>query len=135
MNEAMKTIVEAVKPVAEKIGEGASHLYEVYTRQMFAEGIATIIAIIVAWIVTVALVSFFLRNLNLFLKETEDERYRSMYTKPHEVIALATGVIALIAAVVTIIGTIAESQTAITKIINPEYHAIERILDQVKGEK
>lgn len=130
--DTIKAVKDALTPLANKIGEGASHLYEVYTRQMVAEAIAALIAMGIGTIVTITLIGFAVRLYRGFKKEKAADPGR--YTQPSEVGAVVLGAAAGILSMVMLIGVGSTLPSTITKLINPEYHAIERLIYQVKGQ-
>ncbi len=126
--ESIDSIVNAIKPVAEKIGEGAAHLYEIYIRQMVAEGIGDLVSMAIFWI-TFAALCFALAK---FAKKSEWDY------GPDNTAAVVTVLIGLLGGVMLLVGmtwTFSSVTNDITKIANPEYHAVQRILDTVKGKE
>lgn len=118
--ETVDSIINAIKPVAEKIGEGAAHLYEIYVKQMFAEGLAGLIASgVVVIIIIIGIVAW--------------KKYAAKPDADDDVLAMTAvfgGMISLFALVMVM----AFLTTNLTMIINPEYHAVQRILETVKGQ-
>jgi len=127
--DTVKAVQEALAPMAQKLGEGAAHLYEVYVRQMFAEGVVglaaatffTIVCGLVCWLV----VPRALRKG--YAMKTKD--YWSDYEVP-----MALGYVGLILSILVALFSVGGAAFSAMKVINPEYYAIERILDQIKGE-
>lgn len=128
MNETAKTVIEAIKPVADKIGEGAAHLYEVYTKQMVAEAIFAGIWVIISLFLLIFVTAVLSRKVT-----HQDKRVSRFVAWTND-----TDGFAIVGFVVfyVLLGIVfsASLYDATLKSINPEYYAVERIIDQVKGE-
>lgn len=124
MKDSVDSIITAIKPLAEKIGEGAAHLYEVYVRQMVAEGIGELITIAAFVILCIAIWIFTRKSWRRFEEKAES------YDDP--VIPVCFTAVACIISFFTLIAVL-NITNSFTKITNPEYHAVQKILDTVKG--
>ena len=128
MNDVVDTVVKALEPIAAKIGEGAAHLYEIYARQMFAEGLSGLIITAILWTLTIV-------GIVMVVKLGKKSKWDA-YGAPDDINAMlfiGASVFIVIPVLFSVvqIGSLTEN---ITKIINPEYHAINRLIDQVTGE-
>lgn len=133
MQETAKMVIDALKPVAEKLGEGAAHLYEVYMRQMFAEGVAGLIVTGVMLVVTVVFLIWFLKAMNKIRKDKAEKKYAWAEDSPYFPQAIFSGIVGVMLTVIMLIAVPSTLFYNITKIVNPEYHAINRLFEQVKG--
>lgn len=117
--ETVNAVVEGIRPVAEKIGEGAEALYGIYVRQMYAEGIAVLVLSILG-LVSVLVYWLVVKKFWKTLKDDED--------------LLAPVMIAGFFYTLIVCGLcIGGFWTGTLKTINPHYYAIERIVNQVRG--
>lgn len=116
--ETVAEISKALEPLAQKLGEGAGHVYEVYLRQMFMEGAFNLIASISMAIIIVIVATLYLNYMNK--------------VNPAEKGANIVLVCLVLSIPMTVI--ILSSLGNVTKMLNPEYHAIQRIVEQVRSE-
>lgn len=134
--DTVKSIQEALTPIAEKIGEGAAHLYEIYVRQIVIESWVHIaVASLLLLLVIGALVSlpFVYRSG----KATVDRlNKKGDYHRDRDVSDTWQGAYLVIVPIVCVItagfATAGLSRSVIA-LNNPEYYAIERLVDQVRN--
>src|SRR4051794_24638763 len=119
-SDSTRQIIEALKPLADKLGQGGSHIYEVYARQMFAEGVAGLALIGFGWILFIAFFTF-------SWKRTEG------FKEADEGIQFFCNLICSLSLVALIASTMIGGFISVTKLINPEYAAIHRIIEDVRG--
>jgi flagellar biosynthesis protein FlhB len=122
--ETVKAVQEALAPMAQKLGEGAAHLYEIYVRQMFAEAVASGVVLLV---LSIGLFAFWI----LWYKS------RKAYEKKHHYASDLSDGLGIAGSFATVVMTVLIPFLlfdTITKLINPEYYAIERIITQVRGD-
>jgi putative Mn2+ efflux pump MntP len=118
--QTVKAIQDAMKPVADKIGEGAGYTWEVFVRQQVAEGVARLI-----WAVALLLLTFAgYRLIRHGLKKMSEDKYSDwdfalIWIVPSTVAALAFSLLAL--------------TTGVMHLLNPEYYAITGLIDMVRG--
>ncbi len=110
--DTTKQIIDAIRPLAEKLGQGTGHLYEVFVRQQFVDAVGYAIWAVILLLVGVFLIWILLR----FREEVED-----------------VSMIAGILGVCLLVGSVFAGQAAIKRMINPEYYAIQAILCAAKG--
>lgn len=125
MKESVDSIITAIKPLADKIGEGAAHLYQVYVHQMVAEGIGGLITItafvmfcVLLWIIT----------------KKSWNKYDQSNLSDDPVVAILLTIVAAIVSFFTLAAVLSITNS-VTKVINPEYHAVQKILETVKGKE
>lgn len=116
VKETVDEISKALQPLAEKLGESAEYLYGVYVKQMLTEGVIYGVASLVAAIALVFISLKIIKHLKSTLSDYDIE---------------ATLTVIVLTAM--FFGLSVLATTNIGKIINPEYYAIERIVDQVRG--
>ena len=127
--ETIKALQDALTPLADKIGQGAAHLYGVYARQMLAEGIAELVIMAFLLILGIgALVQFLKVFLHLDQWQREDRHYASLKEE-----AGFRLVIFGISAIVAIAFGCVLLFDGVTKVVNPEYAAIQRLVETVRG--
>lgn len=125
MKESVDAVITAIKPLAEKLGEGAAHLYQVYTKQMVAEGIGDLVAMGIFWLLFVVLCI-------ALAKVAKKSKWD--YGEPDNAAAgftIGLSILGVILFIIGIIWTFSSVTTDVTKIVNPEYHAVQRILETV----
>lgn len=132
MEESVKIVVEALKPVAEKIGQGAQALFEIYTKQMVAEGVANLIA---AGIALVLLIACAIVGTKLFkhgqkLSQESGARYDA-----GDGFKFVGAFIPSIIGFVCLVVLFAAPIEATLKLMNPQYYAIERLVKQATDKK
>lgn len=123
MENSAKLVIDAIRPLAEKIGEGAAHLYEVYTKQVVVEGITTLI--IAGFCLLAIPVGIWFWRLG----------YKQYVSRKDKREATGEGFVwigVLLTAAATF-GLITSTVTGIQQLVNPEYTAIQRIICQAKG--
>lgn len=137
--ETVKAVQDALSPLAHKLGEGAGHLYEVYVRQIATEAIVWLITLSV---ILLALTIFWIfaaprvwRSAKADLARMNEERgeYRSRDKDLTDVWQGGVFIVASIVTVVVLFINLIAMPHLTTKLLNPEYYAIERLLNQVKG--
>lgn len=114
-------IKQYIDELAQSLGVAAEHVYELLVRQQISDGIVTIIATTLIWVV---LATAFYKAVK------RDDFYESKVTVTF-IIGVASGVGIFFA---LIIGSF-ESIAAVKQLINPEYYAIREIMDVIKGGK
>lgn len=115
--ESIAEISKVLEPLAQKLGEGAGHVYEVYVRQMFAEGVSLAIIGTFFLILIVTAIVLVSRTALNNRGEEDDE-------------AAITVVACMLIPLCVLVFALTENTM---KIINPEYYAIERIVNQVRS--
>lgn len=120
MEDATRQVIEAVKPIAAKIGEGAAHLYEIYVRQMVAEAWATLIGIALATVFLLAIIIVF-NNFRRARDYNDDAR-------------IGFALVQCAATAILFCTLVFGVPANVMKLSNPEYYAIERIICQAKGD-
>lgn len=116
MNEAIDKVIDALGPLAEKLGEGAEHAYGVYVYEATARGIRTTVAavLLVALAVVLGLVA-----RKLFSTQNHDAEFFA------GVAVLSSGVTTIAA------GFVAYRAAAL--LMNPEFYAIRELMWNVTG--
>lgn len=122
--ETIKSVQEALTPLAEKLGEGAAHVYEVYTRQIYAESVGMLViagmlsAVLVAWLIFISRPSSSdPSKTRAFAWSDASDGFSTVFTSCLSIIILP-GVIALVF-------------NGLIGLINPEYYAIQRLLETI----
>ncbi len=124
MNEQnTKQIIDAITPLADKIGQGAAHLYTIYTRQILIEGIIGLVEI--------PFCIAMLYSLFWVLRKLWRGREEYEGTIP---VALFLGLGALLF-VVTFVLLWYGIEISLGQVFNPEYYALDRIITTVQGSK
>lgn len=145
MGEAVDKIIEALRPVAEKIGEGAAHLYGVYVQQAVIDGgrkvgLGVLLLILLAVAVTVSIKNFKAAS-TLEREYLSDVKERSYYS--HGDMKRAIGdmqfkhyfatVVSGLASLILLIIALCHLYDGIPMLVNPEYYAINELFSQVTG--
>jgi hypothetical protein len=113
-------ISTAIATLAEKLGVATEHVYNVLVRQQFYEGIFALIAVLLSIIATLFLFKLFKIGLKL-----RDEK--------NEITGIGASYCVLSVISVSIAVSICfQYASGIVKIVNPEYYAIQQILQMVK---
>jgi hypothetical protein len=117
--ETVDAIVNAIKPVAEKIGEGAAHLYQVYVRQVYVEGVVCLtVGLPISLAVLVASIYILKSGMKAYQEDGEGE--------------IRVGVACLLL-LISLVSIAAFASDGVMRLLNPEYYAIDRILSTVRG--
>ncbi len=124
MKESIEAVTTAIKPLAEKIGEGAAHLYEVYARQMVAEGIGDLISMVIFWVLFAVICVVLSKIAKKAKWDYGPDNTAASFT-------IGLGIVAAFMLIVGIIWTFGNVTTDVTRIVNPEYHAVQKILETV----
>ena len=125
--ETVKAIGDALKPLAEKIGQGGAHVYEVFTRQQYVLGIGFFIWGGLALILAVAAAGVAITHFRRWSKLKAEKAGWSETETP--------GMITVIALTATMFGLIVAVgfiSSGTMHLLNPEYYAIQDILCTVK---
>lgn len=142
--ETVQEIKNALEPLAEKLGEGASFVYETYVRQQYIYGIASLIIIAVLVAISAIGIRFLWRHTTAEInRRNEDYKeaaakspYASRYADGYDTdmwMAIKWVGSALWAGTVTLIALI-WGYDALLHLLNPHYYAIKEILGSIKGE-
>ncbi len=111
--------MDAIDAIAAKLGSGVDHFYPILVRQQVVDGCAMLVVPTLLTIVVVIAVSC------CYKKATVSEENFNFQ-----------GVVLIISAVLSLIALItlgdAISEDVVTKIFNPEYHALKDIMDMIK---
>lgn len=115
--DTVKAIGDALKPLADKIGQGGAHVYEVFTRQQYVVGVGhVIIGLVLLLLAVIGAV-----NLRKFIKWDMDDGSDGVLSFFLCLALLAFFFIGLAVAV-----------DGVMHILSPEYYAIQDIMCQVK---
>lgn len=128
--EALETLLKELQPLAEKIGEGATFLWEVSVQQVYVDGVTSIfygiLWMLIVWIV------FKLRMYTI-------GRIKSLYGDPNrltegdridiETMSLTTTIIASIVGGVFLLLAVNRFTSAFRQLLNPEYYAVDKLLE------
>lgn len=119
MDNNVDKIIEAIKPLADKLGQGAEALFGIYTRQMVAEGVASIVMGLIGLIILIVGGWFVIK----FLKDEEQdgEAQGTVF------------IVSIFASLLLILFSVSSLHDGILKTINPQFYAIERVVCQVKN--
>lgn len=125
--ETIKSITDALKPLAEKIGAGASHLYGVFVQQQIAVGVAELVGSAFA-LVTVVVTAVVAYKAYLRGDAMKKEDWRSSY-EGWFAVSIVGAFLSSIAAIV-MVGLLTDG---ILHLLSPEYYALKDILCTAKG--
>lgn len=118
--EVVDRVIEELRPVADKLGEGAEYLWETLIRQMIIQGVISIVIGIV--LITVATIVI-PRAYRAWVTARGERRYDLWNTTM--ITSFWIGLLPLIAA---IFGFFHMFTVGIPKLINPSYYALQEIL-------
>lgn len=122
--DTVKAVQDAVRPLAEKIGEGAEFLYSVYYKQTIIEGWLKIIVPLIMGVTLFFVAKYWVRFCQKQEKESSD------YDKDGWKAAAWVPTITL-TAILLIIGTI-EMTSGVLRVANPHFYTIDRIIHSVQ---
>lgn len=126
MSETVDRLIDALNPVAQRIGEGAEHVYRLAVRQAIIEGIASLVlAVVLAVLVYVGV-----RVLLWFRVQYESARERHRYDGDGWAFG---GWLLGFAVLACAIGAIGCAFDGAVTLANPEYAAIENLLEAVRS--
>lgn len=111
-----------IEELAQSLRVAAEHVYGLLVRQQVISGIVTVVSILLAGVVLVAVFSKLLKRQ----KEVSEEGYD---TTEHEFAIVFLGIVLAVVIVVSIIIV----PSSVNQIFNPEYYAIKEIMDVFKG--
>ena len=121
--ETINSIKEALVPLAEKLGQGASFVYEVSYRQTIIDGITGVVVGGVILLATLILGIWVVRELFKGWAEAD------MYDREDSGITI---VLAIIAGLVVVGISLAVVVDAVKKLANPHYYTIQSIIHEVR---
>ena len=125
--ETVKAIGEALKPLADKLGQGAAHIYEVFVKQQYVTGVAFLIwgglALLLAVTAAGIGLSFYKKWSTLKAEDAGWER-----TETPGTVAVVTSVATFLLLVVMT----GFAASGVMHLLNPEYYAIQDVLCTVK---
>lgn len=107
-----------IKEMAKQLGVAAEHVYDVYTKQMFAEGLTAILIYLLFTLIAIVLSFIIYRFLNKDIKEDKD--------------LLFFPAIPIILWFLMSLMFSPELHEAILKMINPEYYTMKNLLEMIK---
>jgi hypothetical protein len=119
-SETVKSIQDALTPLATKLGEGAAHVYAIYVREQYVSGVGSIIWSVVWLLLSAAVIVGASKLFRWASKEDEEEVMTAA-------VIMGTG----LGLVILVIATSC-LDSGIQHLLNPEYYAIQDILDSVK---
>lgn len=127
--DAIDRVIEALEPLAAKIGDTAAHVYEVLVREAILTGFTNIATAIVAGLLSWVL---FLRGRVYWEKYEEMKAARyAPYYKDGEGWAFNSGVTYFLAVAGSLIA-LAYLKSAIHYLANPEFRAIDHLLKVIQ---
>lgn len=123
-------VTAVIKQMSQAMGVAAEHLYAVLVRQMFAEGVA---GFVTDSLLTVALVVSIvtLVRWGLWLYGNDSRRGSDFHDFGYPLLASIGGGVL----VVLLVCVVSSIETSVLKMVNPEYYAIERVIDKVNPKK
>jgi hypothetical protein len=121
----VERIIEELRPIAEKLGEGAVEVYRLAVRQAFAHGFANLIAALLCIAICVTAVVLGLKFYRKF-DELYDRKQRS-YDREGAGFAFVAGLCGFAAIISAVVGMTFLFQ-AILILVNPKWAAIQEIL-------
>jgi hypothetical protein len=119
-----KKLTEYLEIMAKKLGVAAEHLYEVLTKQAMVEGIIDLIFYPILFLIIFPIFIFCFKKYRYHEKEcnwSEESNY------------MIASIISGVVAAALLIGVLATMPDSIGRIINPEYYAIQDLLDVLSG--
>jgi cytochrome bd-type quinol oxidase subunit 2 len=116
--ETVRAIKDALTPIANKLGQGAGHLYEVFIRQQYVHGISEFI-----WAGGLLILAILATCLFFYSKKRCEEESYSDWA-----LGVGVGGVATLAFLLISFGLIADGAM---HILNPEYYAIKDIACQL----
>lgn len=123
--EVVDRVIEELRPIADKLGEGAEFLWQTLIRQMYIRGV---ISVVVGTILLTFAVIVAPKAIRRWSREREDNKMRSMWST-EMLLAFWSG---LIPTVVAFIGVLQALTYGIPRLINPAYYAFYEILRTVR---
>jgi uncharacterized membrane protein len=120
-----------VSDIASGLGVAVERVYYVLIRQQFVEGISSIITSILVCSLLVWLAFFYFKKLILSV-DPEERKKRFENNVPFIFIGIGGMVLALVTFVVVLVN-IHTVSSDIGKMINPEYYALEKIMEMIRG--
>lgn len=125
MGDEIQKIIDALQPIGEKIGEGATHLYEVAVRESFIHGFSNLF-----WMgISLIFIVVGLWKVPKFYRKGAEAPRGSDEEDVNFILALVLGALAIIAVPVFVMN----GMYAIHNLGNPEFQALKYILEAVTG--
>lgn len=129
--DTIKAIQDAVNPIAQKLGEGTEALWHIYIKQMLAEGIVWYIIALLCIPVAVAAVIGMQKAIARGVKLNEADKYH-LDGDGWVVGGWIVGIFVVVLSFAFFFGGVVQGTL---DLVNPEYQAIQRVVDQVKNNK
>lgn len=118
-----KETVELLEKLADKLGTTSEYLWSVLVNQAYVNAIGEVIFILIATAFSYAMCKMHLHFMD------RDNEYS--YYEKEEVLGIPM-IIGAIVMVLLIIGCICSVRSIVTGVLNPEYWALEQILETIK---
>lgn len=125
-------IIEALQPIADKLGEGARYLWAVYYKQTVISGVMSLGGAVLAVLLggVFSLVAY--KQLSRVIRERRAEdsgRYYSSEQTARTIIGCVAAFLVLVCFIITVT-LVADN---LSKVLNPGYHTIHQVLRDVRG--
>lgn len=113
--EVIEVVTTALQPLAEKLGTTAQYVWELQVRQSYVDGSIALVGLLFGLVVV---------GLTIFLnwKHKDDEDYDFAFWSVISIIPMSVGLVFILSNI----------NTVFTAFINPEYYAIQQMINLVK---
>ena len=113
-------IINALKPIAQKLGEGGQQLYKAYYRQTIINGIESIVLSLLILI-----------GLGVLVRYTYKQKPKKFDTPDEDVMLLIT-VLSLVGIAIAVAVVFVGLIPGINDLVNPNYQTIQNVIRQVR---
>jgi hypothetical protein len=121
--EWIDAIGEVIEKMADKLGIAAEHVYTVYTKQMFVEGVVDASISLLLMIAMVSLIIYGWKKLDEYGKEDPSD-----YSDLFGMMLLATAIIS----VITLVVAFTWFKTGLMMALNPEFYTLKYLIETAK---
>lgn len=126
--EWINAIGEVINEMAKNLGIAAEHVYTVYTKQMFVEGLVWTVFLLALYITIITLTKVMYKwNIRHF--HTDYHKQYTNYDDSMKLVPLAIGGAVFLLVFLFSASTLLES---VMKIFNPEYYTLKYLMETAK---
>jgi hypothetical protein len=137
--ETIRALQDALTPLADKLGQSVAQLFQIYTRQMVIEGTTSLILSLACMVLSVLVVRATMRSIRPYIESYEKHREAAKESgvaiddDERPVAEVLTSLVVIFACGLALIWGAFALRDSVLLIANPEYHAIQRIVETVRG--
>jgi hypothetical protein len=122
--EWIDAIGEVIEKMADKLGIAAEHVYTVYTKQMFVEGVVDASISLLLMIAMVSLIIYGWKKVNQYGEDNTSDDYMEF--------VIMMVVVTAILSVITLVVAFTWFKTGVMMALNPEFYTLKYLIETAK---